>query len=71
MDRQDSQRRQIQSWLNSGKRINPMQALEMFGCFRLSAVIYVLKYDYDMDIKTEMVYLDNGKRYAEYYLNKK
>ena len=48
-----------------------MQALEMFGCFRLSAVIYVLKYDYDMDIKTEMVYLDNGKRYAEYYLNKK
>lgn len=62
MDRQDSQRRQIQSWLNSGKRINSMQALEMFGCFRLSAVIYVLKYDYDMDIKTEMVYLDGGKK---------
>ena len=42
----------------------------MFGAFRLSAVIYVLKNDYDMDIVTEMVYEDDGKKYAKYYLKK-
>ena len=41
----------------------------MFGAFRLSAHIYVLKNDYDMPIETEMVYED-GKRYAKYYLKK-
>lgn len=68
MERQESQRKQIQQWLESGKCITPIIALEMCGCFRLSAVIYILKYDYGMDIKTEMVYEANGKRYAKYYL---
>lgn len=68
MEREDSQRKQIQAWLTSGKSITPIQALEMFGCFRLSAIIYILKYDYGMPIKTEMVYEDGGKRYAKYYL---
>lgn len=68
MEREDSQRKQIQEWLTSGKSITPIQALKMFGCFRLSAIIYILKYDYGMPIKTEMVYEDGGKRYAKYYL---
>lgn len=68
MEREDSQRKQIQEWLKKGKSITPIQALELCGCFRLSAVIYVLKYDYGMPIKTEMVYEENGKRYAKYYL---
>lgn len=68
MERENSQRKQIQAWLTSGKSITPIQALEMFGCFRLSAIIYILKYDYGMPIKTEMVYEDGGKRYAKYYL---
>ena len=68
MERENSQRKQIQEWLTSGKSITPIQALEMFGCFRLSAIIYILKYDYGMPIKTEMVYEDGGKRYAKYYL---
>lgn len=42
----------------------------MFGAFRLSAIIYVLKNDYDMPIETEMVYEEGGKRYAKYYLKK-
>ena len=54
--------------VDTGKSITPIQALELCGCFRLSAVIYVLKYDYGMPIKTEMVYEENGKRYAKYYL---
>lgn len=69
MERQESQRKQIQAWLKEGNFITPIMALEMCGCFRLSAVIYILKYDYGMDIKTEMVYEANGKRYAKYYLD--
>ena len=71
MERQDSQRKQIQAWLNTGKSITPIQALELCGCFRLSSVIYILKYDYGMDIETEMVYEEGGKRYAKYYLKMK
>jgi hypothetical protein len=70
MERMESQRKAIQNWLLVGKTITPIEALNMFGAFRLSAVIYVLKNDYDMDIVTEMVYEDDGKRYAKYYLKK-
>lgn len=69
MERQESQRKQIQEWLEKENFITPMLALEMCGCFRLSAIIYNLKYDYGMDIKTEMVYGPKHKRYAKYYLN--
>lgn len=70
MERMESQRKAIQNWLLAGKTITPIEALNMFGAFRLSAVIYVLKNDYDMNIVTEMVYEDDGKRYAKYYLKK-
>ena len=70
MERMESQRKAIQNWLLVGKTITPIEALNMFGAFRLSAAIYVLKNDYDMDIVTEMVYEDGGKRYAKYYLKK-
>lgn len=70
MERMESQRKAIKNWLLVGKTITPIEALNMFGAFRLSAIIYVLKNDYDMDIVTEMVYEDNGKRYAKYYLKK-
>ena len=39
----DSQVALILDHLISGKEINPMEALEKYGCFRLGAVIYVLK----------------------------
>jgi hypothetical protein len=70
MERKESQRRSIQTWLLNGHTLTPIEALNMFGAFRLSAVIYVLKNDYDMPIETEMVYEEGGKRYAKYYLKK-
>lgn len=70
MERKESQRRSIQTWLFNGHSLTPIEALNMFGAFRLSAVIYVLKNDYDMPIETEMVYEEGGKRYAKYYLKK-
>jgi hypothetical protein len=70
MERKESQRRSIQTWLLNGHSLTPIEALNMFGAFRLSAVIYVLKNDYDMPIETEIVYEEGGKRYAKYYLKK-
>lgn len=63
-----SQRENIKRWLEEGNKINPMEALALFGCFRLSAVILNLKKHENMSIVTNMVYRPNGKRYAEYVL---
>ena len=65
----ESQNKQIKAWLESGKSITPMDALNLFGSFRLGARIFDLKNDYGMNIKTEMVE-ENGKRFARYSLEK-
>ena len=65
----ESQNKQIKAWLESGKSITPLDALNMFGSFRLGARIFDLKNDYGMNIKTKMVE-ENGKRYAKYSLVK-
>ena len=65
----ESQNKQIKAWLESGKSITPLDALNLFGSFRLGARIFDLKNDYGMNIKTEMVE-ENGKRYARYSLVK-
>lgn len=56
----------IEQHLRSGKTITPIEALDLYGCFRLGARIWDLK-DQGLDIATEMV--TNGrKRYARYSL---
>lgn len=65
----ESQNKQIKAWLESGKSITPLDALNLFGSFRLGAKILYLKNDYGMNIKTEMVE-ENGKRFARYSLVK-
>lgn len=51
--------------LKSGKTLTPIEALENFGCFRLSARIYELK-DHGWPIRCEIKELENGKRIGEY-----
>ena len=58
---------QIQTYLESGKTLTPLQALNMFGCFRLAARILDLR-EAGLDIKMKMV-LGGEKRYAEYSLD--
>ena len=53
----ESQNKQIKAWLESGKSITPLAALNLFGSFRLGARIFDLKNDYGMNIKTEMATL--------------
>lgn len=55
----------ILAYLKSGKRITPLESLELFGCFRLGARIYDLKRAGE-PIVSEMITLPNKKRVAEY-----
>ena len=64
----DSQNALIKGWLLNGKSITPMEALNMFGCFRLSARIANLREE-GMPVVTDMVTI-NDKRVARYYLSR-
>lgn len=63
---------QVKRWLESGKSITSRQAIDEFGCTRLSAVIFVLKNEYEMTIESEKVSVKNRNgRWVEvskYYL---
>ena len=61
-----SQRLKIKKWLEDGKTLTPIDALERFGCFRLAARIDDLRRD-GLDIETKYKY-QNGKRFASYGL---
>ena len=64
----ESQNALIKGWLLNGFSITPMEALNMFGCFRLSARIANLR-DEGMPVVTDMVTI-NDKRVARYYLSR-
>ena len=64
----ESQTALIKGWLLNGHSITALDALNMFGCFRLSARIANLK-DEGMNIITEMVEV-NDKRIAKYSLKR-
>ena len=63
-----TQKELIREYLERGNSLTPMDALELFGCFRLATRIFELKRE-GLDIVTDMV--ENkatGKRYASYRL---
>ena len=61
-----SQTEKIIQWLKLGHSITPINALKMFGCFRLSGRIHELK-SKGYDIKTNMIEMQD-KKFAEYSL---
>lgn len=63
----NSQTEQIRKHLESGKTINPLQALKKYGCFRLGARIWDLKNKQGLNIKTDFI-TRNDKTFAEYKL---
>ncbi len=66
-----SQMQAIKEWLLSGKTLTPLEALENFGCFRLSAHIFNLKKEgFEID-NLKLVDERTGKRYATYILRNK
>lgn len=59
-----TQKQQIQAYLQKGKTITPLQALNKFGCFRLAARIADLRNE-GLNIATKNVTKD-GKTFASY-----
>lgn len=65
-----SQKDKIKAYLQSGKSITPLDALEMFGSFRLGAIIFTLREE-GMPIKTEFVTNRYKTKFAKYTLEQK
>jgi cbb3-type cytochrome oxidase cytochrome c subunit len=61
-----TQTEEIRDHLESGRTLNPLQALKSYGCFRLAARILDLR-ETGLDVHMKMIQ-DNDKRYAEYSL---
>lgn len=66
-----NQRKQILEFINENGSINPIEALEQIGCFRLATRVFELK-QMGYPIKTRQHKYKNAKgqnkRYAVYYL---
>jgi hypothetical protein len=60
-----SQKQAILKWLTEGNAITPLEALQLFGCFRLSGRIFDLRRD-GYSIITDSVITYSGKRIAKY-----
>lgn len=63
-----TQKDRILDHLKSGASLTPLEALQLYGSMRLSAVIHDLKKE-GWDIHTDMVFdAASGKSYARYKL---
>lgn len=62
-----SQCKRILAYMQEGNAITPIEALNLFGCFRLGARISDIK-KLGYQIVTEMVSVGDGKRVARYHL---
>lgn len=62
-----TQKAMIASHLVSGRSINPIEALNLYGCFRLGARIWDLRNE-GMSISKEMVQAGRKKKFAKYKL---
>ena len=69
MEATDSQNALIKGWLLNGYSITQQEALTQFGCFRLAARIADLR-DKGLNVVTDMVTLENGKRVARYFVKR-
>lgn len=52
-----------------GGRLSPISALNQYGIFRLSSIVYILRNE-GMEIKTDSIKNRNGNSYAEYHLHR-
>jgi hypothetical protein len=72
IDRIDSQRSAIRRYLEDGRTISPMDALKLFGCYRLASAVHWLKTKREVPIKSKLVFSADGKRrFAIYWIGEK
>lgn len=70
MARTDTQLAIIRNYLTSGKSITPIEALDLCGCFRLSAIIHKLRHNEGYPILMDQPEASDGKPYARYWIDK-
>lgn len=59
----NSQAGMVLKHLQSGKEINPLEALSKYGCYRLGAVIFALKQDgYKINTRIERFTKPSGRK---------
>jgi len=63
----NKQNAKILAHLNSGRSITAIEALQLYGCFRLAARIHDLK-KHGVEVKVRDVATEGGKKIAQYYL---
>ena len=71
--RNKSQKSKIMKYLDEGNSITPLEALEMFGCFRLAAIIHSIKHQEKefmegKELITNMVTNKFGVKFGSYKL---
>lgn len=67
----DSQPALVLGHLKKGKEIAPLEALNLYGCYRLGAIIFILRAEgYNISSRIEKYTKPNGRkgRYAVYKL---
>ena len=62
-----TQKRAIRAHLLEGKHITQLQALKLFGCLRLSAVVFDLRAE-GLIIETEKIQVAPRKRVGDYHI---
>jgi hypothetical protein len=59
---------QVLSHLQSGKPITALEALNLYGIFRLASRIHDLK-KHGVEIQSWEIETDNGKKISQYFIN--
>lgn len=62
-----SQCAQIKSWLQAGKKLTSLEALNLFGCMRLASRIHDLR-ERGLNIHKERIQVPSGKYVTQYSL---
>ena len=70
MARQNTQLAIIREHLLNRNSITPIEALNMCGCFRLSAIIHKLRHQEGFPINMDQPQASDGKPYARYWIDK-
>lgn len=66
----ESQAKQILNYLLLGCKLNGLEALRLFKCFRLPARIRQIEEEYGIRAERTMIKTESGKHICEYYLTK-
>ena len=61
----ESQCQQIKAWLEQGNKLTQLDALNLFGCFRLASRIHDLR-ERGLNIVKERIQVESGKYVAQY-----